>query len=133
MNGDLLTTVAINEMMSFHDFERNIITIGTKQTQIDIPYGVINTEGTRVTGLSEKPIYNFSVSAGIYVIDSLVIDRLPDGQPYDMTDAINNILDSKLRVGSFPIYEYWQDIGQPHELEKARKEYDDHFSTNDAQ
>lgn len=127
MNGDLLTTVAINEMMSFHQFERNIITVGTKQTQVEVPYGVVNTEGTRVTSLSEKPIYNYFISTGIYIVDPIVVERLPENQAYDMTDAINDILGSELRVGCFPIYEYWQDIGRPHELDQARNDFDDHF------
>jgi NDP-sugar pyrophosphorylase family protein len=40
-----------------------------------------------------------------------------------MTDLIAKCLKERLKVGAFPIHEYWNDIGTPEDLEKARREF----------
>ena len=41
----------------------------------------------------------------------------------DMTTLISNSIQINKTIGVFPIYEYWQDIGNPDDLTKAKTEY----------
>ena len=39
----------------------------------------------------------------------------------DMTDLMQRLLDDEWAVVSFPIHEYWLDIGQPDDYEQAQE------------
>ena len=62
------------------------------------------------------------INAGAYLINPDVLGYIPADQPYDMTDLINQMIRSGKRVISFPIHEYWLDIGRYDELEKAQRD-----------
>jgi len=128
INGDLLTSVSLPEMISFHMLDENLITVALKKEEYNIPYGVAELEGTRIIGMKEKPAYSFFINTGAYVLEPSVIDMLTPGEPCDMTDLIDRALADDLRVGSFPVHEYWLDIGTPAQLEKAQEDYSDIFS-----
>ena len=127
LNGDLLTKVGLNELLRFHMFERNLITMALKEERFNIPYGVATVEGTRIVSLQEKPDHLAFINAGVYVVDPIILDRIPSGEYLDMPDVVNAVLEANLRVGSFPIHEYWLDIGQPEQLKTAQAEFGQHF------
>ncbi|QEK11319.1 CBS domain-containing protein [Crassaminicella thermophila] len=127
MNGDLLTKVNFKELLEYHNKNSLDITIGTKKYDIEIPYGVIETDGIEVKSLREKPKIDFFINGGIYCINPAVIEFIPDNQYYDITELINKLLIEKFDVGSFPIREYWLDIGQMPDYERAVIDYYDIF------
>ncbi|PPR11141.1 MAG: D-glycero-alpha-D-manno-heptose 1-phosphate guanylyltransferase [Alphaproteobacteria bacterium MarineAlpha11_Bin1] len=129
INGDLLTSVSLQEMVSFHKLDDNHITVALKKEEYKIPYGVAETDGTRIIGMQEKPAYSFFINTGAYVLEPAVIDMLMPGEPCDMTDLIDIALSDDARVGSFPVHEYWLDIGTPAQLEKAQEDYSNIFSS----
>ena len=61
--------------------------------------------------------------AGIYVINSGVLDSIPRNQRVDMTDILSEQISQDRSVHMFPIHEYWLDIGKFEEFEKANTEY----------
>jgi len=129
LNGDLLTKVALKEMLRFHSFERNMITVALKKEHFIIPYGCARVEGTRILEMQEKPSHTAFINTGVYVVDPLMLDNIPKGKLYDMPDVIENTLEMGLRVGSFPVHEYWLDIGAPSQLEKAQSDFDRYFAS----
>lgn len=128
INGDLLTSVSFSEMVSFHKRDENMITVALKNEEYKIPYGVAEIDGTRITSMQEKPSYSFFINTGAYVLDPRVVDMLKPDQHCDMTDLIDSTLDNQSRVGSFPVHEYWLDIGTPDQLQKAQKDYGNLFA-----
>jgi NDP-sugar pyrophosphorylase family protein len=44
---------------------------------------------------------------------------VPRDRAYDMPDLINKLIDAKKRVICFPIREYWLDVGQMEQYERA--------------
>jgi dTDP-glucose pyrophosphorylase len=129
MNGDLLTKVAFDEMLRFHIHEKNVLTMAVRERKYQVPYGVVKLEGTRVLGISEKPEYTDFINAGIYILEPVVLDRVPKKQRWDMPELIDDLIQADLRVGCFPVHEYWIDIGDPNQLERAKKEYPGVFGT----
>ena len=71
--------------------------------------------------LTEKPLQKFFVNAGIYLFEPHVFDLIPD-QRFDMTDLIQCLLEKKHSVCSFPVREYWLDIGQHEDYAKAQEQ-----------
>lgn len=127
MNGDLLTKIDLNALLRFHMFERNLITMALKEERFKIPYGVATVEGTRVVSLHEKPDHVAFINAGVYVVDPVILDRIESAKFLDMPNVVEELLSANLRVGSFPIHEYWLDIGQPEQLKTAQDEFEKHF------
>jgi len=119
INGDVLTELNLRSMIEFHREQRADMTVAVKKYQV--PYGVVETRGFRVTGLSEKPVQDFLISAGIYLLETTAFNYIPEGQPFDMTDLIEQMVRRRCRVVSFPVVEYWLDIGQPGDYELAQQ------------
>ncbi len=121
INGDILTQVNFQAMHAFHRALGADLTVAVRQYDVQVPFGVIDCEGTAVRRLREKPQLNFFVNAGIYLLEPVVYQHLVSGQRMDMTDLIQLLLDRGRPVASFPIREGWLDIGQPGDYEQAQK------------
>jgi NDP-sugar pyrophosphorylase family protein len=76
--------------------------------------------------LEEKPLHKFFVNAGVYVINPEVLSSIPENKFYNMTDVICPLME-KEKVVSFPIHEYWIDIGKIEDYQQALGEYDEVF------
>ena len=87
---------------------------------VQVPYGVVECDGALVRALREKPVRTFLVNAGIYLLEPSVMRYIPEGRRFDMTDLIQSLLDAGRRVASFPIVEYWLDIGRMADYEQAQ-------------
>jgi dTDP-glucose pyrophosphorylase len=123
INGDILTGVDFQAMLAHHQEHQADLTVGTRQYEYQVPYGVIDCEGYRVQGVREKPILRFWFNAGIYLLEPSVRDYIPTGgQRFDMTDLIEALIADQRKVISFPITEYWQDIGHPEDYRKAQED-----------
>lgn len=125
INGDVITDVDFETMLAYHQEHKAEITVGVRQFSVEVPYGVLECEGPRVRELKEKPQLAFLVNAGIYLLEPSVYDFISPGEHLDMTELIQHLLDSKRSVISFPIIEYWLDIGQPADYERAQSDAKD--------
>lgn len=123
VNGDILTKLNVSHLLDFHHQHGSMITSCVRDYTVQIPYGMVNVEQDIISSIEEKPQYNFFVNAGIYVIEKQVIKSIPKDTRIDMPDIIEQYIDKK-EVAAFPVYEYWTDIGQIHDLEKARLVYE---------
>jgi Nucleoside-diphosphate-sugar pyrophosphorylase involved in lipopolysaccharide biosynthesis/translation initiation factor 2B, gamma/epsilon subunits (eIF-2Bgamma/eIF-2Bepsilon) len=121
INGDILTQVDFRAMLAYHRENRADMTVAVRQYDIKVPYGVIECEGSRVCALKEKPQMHFLVNAGIYLLEPKVYAYIPTGEHFNMTDLIQWLLDAGQNVISFPIIEYWLDIGQFADYERAQE------------
>ncbi len=120
INGDILTRVDFRSMLNFHKEQKAELTVAVRQYDIHVPYGVINTEGALVRGISEKPVVSQLINAGIYLLNPSVRRLIPNDQAYDIPDLINRLLDEKRTVVCFPIREYWLDIGKADQYDQAK-------------
>ena len=125
INGDVITDVDFEAMLAYHQEHKAEITVGVRQFGVEVPYGVLECEGSRVRELKEKPHLDFLVNAGIYLLEPSVYACITKGERMDMTELIQRLLDSKRSVISFPIIEYWLDIGQPADYERAQSDAKD--------
>lgn len=124
MNGDLLTALNFPGMLRFHQASTNTATMGVRRHRVEVPYGVVEHENGHLTRLREKPVNDFMINAGVYVIEPRVIDIVRAGQRMDMTEVCEALLAREEQVGVYEIEEYWRDIGQIADLRSARSEVD---------
>lgn len=120
MNGDLLTSIHFDALLKFHHETDATATLCARQFDMQVPYGVIDADGTRLRGIVEKPVHRHFVNAGVYVLSPAVFDSLNRGQALDMPDLLSGLVESESPVSVFPIREHWLDIGRMEDLELAR-------------
>lgn len=122
INGDILTRVNFRAMLDFHREHGADLTVAVRKYDMQVPYGVVECEGHTVCRLREKPLLSFFVNAGIYLLEPVVHRYIPNGQHFDMTDLIDRLLEKGRSVVSFPIVEYWLDIGEHDDYRRAQED-----------
>jgi len=125
VNGDLITRVDFSALNEFHRRHNYDATIAVAQHEIEIPYGVVQRDDNGMfLGIVEKPLTRHFVAAGIYYLSPEFLALVPEGRAIDMPDLLNSGREIGLRIGLFPIHEYWRDIGQPRDFEEASRDYE---------
>lgn len=122
MNSDLLTQVDLRDLLRFHKLNSAHATIGVREHVVQIPFGVVDVEGTSVVSLSEKPLHRSLVSAGIYALEPDSISSLNINEYCDMPTLLGNLMEHNKNVSAYTIHESWLDVGRPEDLNKAREE-----------
>ncbi|TCP57850.1 CBS domain protein [Tumebacillus sp. BK434] len=127
MNGDLLTKVNFQQLLDFHHEHGATGTMCVREYDFQIPYGVVKTDKHRLQGIVEKPVEHFFVNAGIYVLEPECIDLIPQDSFYDMPSLFEQLIGRQSETSVFPIREYWMDIGQIADYERANGEFAEVF------
>lgn len=122
INGDVLTRVDYRAMLKYHREHSAEMTIGVRKFDLQVPYGVVDSEGPHVRSLREKPVMELFVNAGIYLLEPATRRFLPGSGPFDMTELIQLMIDDGCSVVNFPIVEYWLDVGRPADYEQAQQD-----------
>lgn len=123
MNGDLLSRVNYLDLLKFHKEHGAAATVCSREFSYQVPFGVVKFEGYDVQKIVEKPLQKCFVSAGIYVIQPDVIAGMQREQAIDMPNLLQDLIDRKRGVCTFPIHEYWLDIGRFADYERANREF----------
>jgi dTDP-glucose pyrophosphorylase/CBS domain-containing protein len=122
INGDILTTVDFRNMLAYHKKHRPDVTVGVRRYDLQIPYGVLECDGPVVTSFQEKPTVSVLVNAGVYLLEPSVAHFVPKDRRLDMPELIQRLLDAGRPVVSFPIVEYWMDIGRHEDYARVQED-----------
>ena len=125
MNSDLLTNCDFTQVIQFHNKQSAAATLGVREYQFQVPYGVVNIKGAEVDSISEKPIHRSMVSAGIYALDPWALSLIPKDEFTDMPTLLELVKDHGRKVVAFPIHESWLDIGRHDDLNEARNNHEE--------
>lgn len=122
MNGDLLTTVNYRGLLDFHLEHDSVATMCVREYEHRVPYGVVQTDGTYIQSMEEKPVQKCFINAGIYVVSPELVTSVNVGERIDMPSLLEKQIDLAKKVAMFPVHEYWLDIGKMDDFKKAQKE-----------
>lgn len=113
-NCDIVIDQDYRDVYEYHQNNHNDITIVTAVKSIRIPYGVIEAgEDGLMTGLKEKPEQTYMINTGVYILNSELIDEIPEGEYFHITHLMANVKARGGRIGCFPVSEKaWRDIGE---------------------
>lgn len=122
MNSDLFTNINYEDFYTHYADHKADMSIVTVPYSIQVPYGIFKIENRRdITGLVEKPIYNYYANAGIYLIKKSVLNFIPKRTFYNATDLIETLITAKKKVIRFPFNGTWIDIGNPQEYKYVQE------------
>jgi NDP-mannose synthase len=123
-NGDVLTTLDLQDLIKFHREQNAIATIAAHHRQSKIDLGVIEKDGDyRIKGYIEKPVYDFLVSMGIYVFEPAVIPYITRNEYLDFPDLVRRLIAAGERVVGYEFSGYWEDLGRPDDYARASKDF----------
>ena len=100
------------------------ISISSSVAQPKSQFGVVDVEGTRVTGFREGGRMPFWVSCGLYVLEQEALDRFPERGDHESTTFPE--LAAEGRLGAFRHEGTWVTVNTPKELRVAN----DHLESN---
>jgi dTDP-glucose pyrophosphorylase len=111
MNCDVLSDIDLNEFIKFHKKKKSLLTIATKQFQYKNPYGVIVSRDNKFVSFKEKPEINFSINAGIYVLNKKIITIMNKLNINNIEDLIITLKKKKYKIFTYSLIESWRDFG----------------------
>jgi dTDP-glucose pyrophosphorylase len=114
INCDILIDDDYSAIYKYHKKNENVITIVAALKSYNISYGVIETsENGRLDSIKEKPELTFQINSGMYILESSILDMIPENKFFHITELIENCRSKGLNVGVFPVSEKsWKDIGE---------------------
>ena len=122
MNSDLFTNVNFEEMYLAHEESGADITVAVTPYMVSVPFAIFNyKENGDIKSLEEKPTYNYYANAGIYMVKREMLSIIPQGECYDATDFMEDVIKQGGRVRQFPINGTWIDIGSPADFRHAQE------------
>ena len=128
MNGDILSLVDFTRLYDFASSMDSLLTVSIKKIITPYAFGNIYFNGDFVTSVEEKPNIITYALAGIYVMKPRIMDLIPDYQYFGMDMLIKKMLEQHILITKYEIHEYWLDIGQLQDYEKAQTIYNDYFA-----
>jgi dTDP-glucose pyrophosphorylase len=122
VNGDIFSGIDYRKMLDYHQDHDAEMTVAVTAHTIKVPYGVVDVgEGANIVGMREKPEFTLFVNAGIYLLQPTAYQHVPHGQHFNMTDLVDLMIATGRTVVSYPIREYWLDIGRHADYEQAQQ------------
>ncbi len=117
MNGDVLADMDLPAILDLHDRTRASATIVLHPVDNPAAYGLVETDPEgRVERFIEKPrpeeITTNRINAGLYVLETRTLERMPAGVPYSIERGyFPSLIASGERVQAHTHPGYWIDIG----------------------
>lgn len=122
-NCDTILEGSYHDFYQWHHEHNNIMTIIGSHKEFTVPYGVLCMNNGVLDRIDEKPKLDIFINTGTYIFDASVFDFIKDRQHLDMDKLIRMIKDLRTdRVGVYPHWGGWFDIGQWEEYRKSLKE-----------
>ena len=119
INGDLMINLDFEKMIDFHNENNADATMCVSEYNFELPYGEVKLNNEEVISIKEKPIQKMFVNAGIYILEPDCLELVPK-KYYDMPSLFKKMITHKRKIISFPLQEYWLDIGRLDDYNKAK-------------
>lgn len=123
MNGDILTNIDFGNILDFHRDHHAAATMCVYEYRLEVPYGVVSIDGHRLGAIEEKPTFRHYVNAGIYVLEPLALECIERNSERTMPHLFESLMAEGHTCNVCPIREYWLDIGQVADLQRANREF----------
>jgi NDP-sugar pyrophosphorylase family protein len=125
MNGDILTTLDIADLIAFHRRMGKAATICSYKKEVQLTLGVLELSGSAVKDYIEKPRYTFDVSMGIYAMNRSVVRHIPKNQYFDLPTLIKKLIAANEPISVYAFEGDWYDIGREEDYRAVLEKFDD--------
>ena len=124
MNGDVLTSLNFRNLISYHKKNKAKMTIGMTTQSYQNPLGYVeHDEHNIITKYVEKPVHQYDVSMGIYVIEPDTLKYIEKGKRLDIPEFVNTLIVNNQKVVGYHSSEYWLDMGKHEDYNKVNEDF----------
>lgn len=127
MNGDVLTKLNYAHLLQHHLNNTFDATVCVREDEHRVPFGVIETENQLITNVVEKPTYRYKINTGIYILNPEIVHSVQPDQRIDLPTLLEQHRHQGKRIGTYTSYDYWLDIGQMKDYQKAQSDIETYF------
>jgi len=121
-NCDTLLEGDYRDFLNWHIENKNLLTIVSSHKEIAVPYGVLNMVNGTLVDMIEKPKYDLFVNTGTYIMEPEILNCINDNESMDINKLITKLKStSENKIGVFPCWGGWFDIGQWDEYKNTLK------------
>ncbi len=111
------------DFLKWHRDHGNIMTIIGSHKEITVQYGVLHMHNGALDKIEEKPKLDLFINTGTYVFEPTIFGFIKNRDHLDMDKLIGMVKTSYPdRIGVYPHWGGWYDIGQWDEYRKSVKE-----------
>jgi NDP-sugar pyrophosphorylase family protein len=108
--------------LKWHKEKRNLLTIIGSHKEITLPYGVLDMNNGSFIGIDEKPKFDLFINTGTYLCEPELFTFIKENEHLDMDKLLDRIKAAyKDRIGVYPHWDGWFDIGQWDEYRESLK------------
>lgn len=122
-NSDSLIRTDYGDLYEYHRNSGNQITVVSALKNIVVPYGVMKSgQNGEIIQMEEKPKNSYFINTGMYVVNPEIIDKIPDGVMFHMTDLVETVMNGGGRAGMYPVSEdSFLDMGEFSEMQRMEE------------
>jgi NDP-sugar pyrophosphorylase family protein len=121
MNSDLFTDIDFEDLYLQVTDQQASMGIASFPYTVNIPYAIFTEAHRSVSGFEEKPTKTSYANAGIYLFAREWVDKIPKNAFYNVTDLLQMMIDTQVKIIHNPIVGYWIDIGRREDYENAQE------------
>lgn len=124
-HGDVLTSLNIENFVSFHDREKALATIAVKPRIAEKKYGKVLLQGNRITDFIEKEGERgiSIVNTGVYLFEPGVLDLIPTKTPSSLEKDVFPKLAKMGELSAYLFQGVWFDVSTAKDRKQAAKRW----------
>ncbi len=122
-NGDVISNINYTEFLNYHFKNNAEATMAVREIRSKHTFGVVASQGLKITNIEEKPITKTYINAGIYILNKKLLKLVKKNSFLSMTDLFNKIILNNYKAILFPLYENWQDFAKPKDLKVSKRKF----------
>ena len=124
INGDVLTNLNFRNFIEYHKQNKAIMTVGISRQSFQNPLGYIeHDECNVITNYIEKPVHQYDVSMGIYLLEPDTLRYIEKGKSLNIPDLVKNLIAHNLKTIGYHTDCYWLDMGKPEDYNKVNEDF----------
>lgn len=131
MNGDILTRINFKEFIRFHKRNNFDLTVVVKNFHLKFPYGILRIKNKTIKAVTEKPVYNYDISTGIYMFKADIIKLIPKQKFFTIPQLIELLIRKKKSVGAFLSRKQWLAVEELSDLERINNNLESWLDKNE--
>lgn len=122
-NCDIIIDADYSVIYNMHKQKNNFITMVLSEYTANVPYGVVQIdEQNNYKAVTEKPDFEYLINTGVYIVNSQVIDELPENTAIGFPSIIEKYKKQGKKIGCYIVRESaYMDMGQLEEMEKMKE------------
>lgn len=120
INSDIMTNINFQDVFDFYKKNESDHLICVKEIKTSVPYGVCKIKNKQLVKIEEKIEISNYINAGIYIFNSSKLKKMKINNKIDMDNLLHKLISKKNKISTFPINEFWIDLGTPSNIDRAK-------------